>query len=322
MLIASCRIVSAMAAVSVVITVKNEEASISRLLGSLQNQSLKPREVIIVDGGSTDKTVDIVRSFIGSRSLFKLIVAKGVNRGQGRNIGIEAATSDIIALTDAGVVLDRFWLEKLFGSLKNEGASFVGGVYVQGGESLLQKCIGILQYPNLEKLHVDNFLPSCRSVAFTKKVWKAVGQWPENLEKAEDTYFDLKVIEKGFKTALAKDAVVYWPARDSLRGLFLQYSSYAEWDAKACLLTKLRIYKHLALAHILVASFLLSTIFFGFWSVLLLFSIVFAYLVISGAKAYMNTHRVSSFFLAAAIKVTIFSAETYGVLKGLVNRVF
>ncbi len=310
-----------MAAVSVIVTVKNEEATITRLLDSLQNQSLKPKEVIIVDGGSTDRTIDIIQSFIGSRSLFKLIITKGVNRGQGRNIGIEAAASDIIALTDAGVTLDRFWLEKLVESLENEGASFVGGVYIQGGESLLQKCIGILQYPSLEKLHVDNFLPSCRSVAFTKKVWQAVGRWPENLEKAEDTYFDLAVKEKGFKTTLAKDAVVYWPARNSFKDLFLQYSSYAEWDAKARLLTKLRIYKHLALAHILVVFHLLLVIFIGIWGVLLLFFTVFAYLAVNGAKAYLNTHRASSFFLAAAIKVTIFCAETYGVLKGLVSRI-
>mgnify|MGYP001032600466 CR=1 FL=1 len=99
--------------VSVVITVRNEEDSILDLLNSLENQSLKPYEVIIVDGGSKDRTVEITKSFITSRNSFKLIVAEGANRSEGRNIGISAATSDIIAITDAGVIVDKHWLENL-----------------------------------------------------------------------------------------------------------------------------------------------------------------------------------------------------------------
>ena len=147
-----------MAQVSVVVTVRNEEASILQLLHSFETQSLKPQEVIIVDGGSTDETVKAVESFIDSQSSFKLIPTDGANRSKGRNLGISAATTDMIACTDAGVVLDERWLENLVKPLMNGDADFVGGVYVQSGESPLQKCIGILQYPNLEKLRAGDTL--------------------------------------------------------------------------------------------------------------------------------------------------------------------
>jgi len=307
--------------VSVVITVKNEENSILVLLNSLENQSLKPYEVIIVDGGSRDKTVEIIKSFINSRKHFKLITADGANRSEGRNIGISAATSDVIAITDAGVVVDKNWLENLVKPFENDNVDFVGGVYVQGGESLLQKCIGILQYPNIKKLNVENFIPSCRSVAFKKNVWETVGRWPEHLEKADDTYFDLMVREKGFKIALAKDAVVSWIAKDTLKGLFQQYSSYAEWDVRANLLFKLKIYRIMFLAYIVLAFLLFSIFAFGLWGFIFSFSVILAYLVYSGVKCFVKTKKLSSIFLGMAVKITIFLAETHGIIKGLIGKV-
>ena len=309
-----------MVEVSVVVTVRNEESSILQLLRSLENQSLKPHEVIIVDAGSKDGTVDVVKSFTSSKVSPRLVLAEGANRSMGRNMGISTATSEIVACTDAGVVLDKRWLENLVKPLVHEDADFVGGVYVQGGESLLQKCIGALQYPNVEKLHVADFLPSSRSVAFKKLVWKSVGGYPEHLEKAEDTYFDLMIREKGFKVSLAKDAVVFWSARDSLKDLFLQYSSYAEWDVKAGLALRLKIYRLMLLAYVFLAFLLFSMFQFGFLGFLFSFFAVLTYLVFCGVKAFRKTRQFLSFFIGIAIKVTIFSAETFGLIKGLVSR--
>jgi glycosyltransferase involved in cell wall biosynthesis len=307
--------------VAVVVTVKDEEISILQLLHSFENQSLKPHEVIIVDGGSTDGTVKVIKSFANPQLSLKLIQADDANRSKGRNLGISTASTEIIACTDAGVVLDERWLENLVKPLMNDDADFVGGVYLQNGESLLQKCIGILQYPNLQKLRIEDFLPSSRSVAFKKSVWKAVGGYPEHLEKAEDTYFDLMVQREGFKVALAKDAVVLWPARKSFSELFKQYSSYAEWDVRAKLFRKLKIYRFMILAY----AFLIFSLFliakFGFLGFLPPFLVVLAYLALAGVKAFKKTRTILSFFLAMAIKVTIFSAETFGLLKGLIIRI-
>jgi len=308
-----------MAGMSVVITVKDEEDSILQLLHSLENQSLKPCEVIIVDGGSKDRTVEVIESFINSRPSFKLILATGTNRSKGRNIGISAASSDTIAVTDAGVTLDKFWLENLSKALKDEGADFVGGVYVQNGESLLQKCIGVLQFPDIHKLDID-FLPASRSVAFKKSVWQNVEGYPEHLEKAEDTRFDLMIREKGFKIALAKDAVAFFPARDSLRKLFTQYSSYAEWDVRAGLVLKLKIYRFMFLAYMFLAFLSFLTYMFGYRGFLFFFLAVLSYLIFSGVKAFKSIKKISSFFIAMAVKITIFVAETFGLLKGFASK--
>jgi glycosyltransferase involved in cell wall biosynthesis len=83
--------------ISLVIPVRNEAAKISDLLASIH--------------GSVDVTVQILREAAGEDSFLRVLEAKDATPGRGRNIGIEAASNDWIALTDAGVWLGPTWLE-------------------------------------------------------------------------------------------------------------------------------------------------------------------------------------------------------------------
>ena len=88
--------------ISVAIPVYNEEKSIIPLLESLFAQTYKPKEIIISDGGSKDKTIELINNFIKKNSseniLVKIIGRKGKCRGAGRNIAIENSRSKYIAL--------------------------------------------------------------------------------------------------------------------------------------------------------------------------------------------------------------------------------
>jgi hypothetical protein len=126
--------------------------------------------------------------------------------------------------------------------------------------------------------------------------------------------------ERDFKVAIAKEAIVFWPARDSLRDLFLQYSSYAEWDVRAGLFSKLKIYRLMILAYIFLGFSLFLIFEFGSWGFLSSFLIVLTYLGFSGVKAFRKTRKFSLFFLGMVVKITIFLAETFGLIKGLFGR--
>ena len=90
--------------VTIVATVKNEGEALRPLLDSILDQTRPPDEVVICDGGSTDETLAILDEY--SRWLpLRVVVAPGSNISQGRNRAIAAATGEIIAATDAGVVL-------------------------------------------------------------------------------------------------------------------------------------------------------------------------------------------------------------------------
>ena len=99
--------------VSLVIPVRNEAATISDLLASIYGQTLRACEIVFVDGGSMDDTVQILREAARENSFLRLLEAQDATPGRGRNVGIEAASNDWVALTDAGVRLEPTWLERL-----------------------------------------------------------------------------------------------------------------------------------------------------------------------------------------------------------------
>ncbi len=220
--------------VSLVLTVRNEEHSIAPLMDSILAQTVRPAEVIIVDGGSTDRTPDIVRAYSDLLPV-KLIEKPGANISEGRNEGIRAASHDIVAVTDAGVRLDPHWLEALVKALSGEGScvDVAGGFFLPDPHSPFEVAMGATVLPALEDVHPDTFLPSSRSVAFRRTVWAAVGGYPEWLDYCEDLVFDLRLKENGCRFRFVPQAVVYFRPRSSLRAFFVQYYRYARGDGKA-----------------------------------------------------------------------------------------
>src|SRR2546423_13661712 len=88
--------------ITVVVPVRNEASSIYSLLSGLRQQTRPPDEVIIVDGGSTDKTSAIVESEINSTSNLRLIREANAWPGRGRNVGARAAANEWLAVIGAG----------------------------------------------------------------------------------------------------------------------------------------------------------------------------------------------------------------------------
>lgn len=97
--------------ITVVIPTKNEEETLPRLLESIRRQTLQPKEIIVSDAGSTDRTRDIAASY-GAR------VVEGGLPGPGRNRGAESASTELILFLDADVeLLDRQFLEHSVGEM-------------------------------------------------------------------------------------------------------------------------------------------------------------------------------------------------------------
>ena len=113
--------------ISIVIPVLNEEKSLPRVLDLLSKQTLKPREIIIVDAGSIDLTIEIINNWnIAHRdNQIKLIHNKGGMPGHNRNIGVEAASCEWISFVDGGIYPELDWLESLLKCVKSiEGSNF------------------------------------------------------------------------------------------------------------------------------------------------------------------------------------------------------
>ncbi len=218
--------------VSVIVTVKNEEAAIQTLLDSLYHQTLPADEVVICDGGSTDGTLTAARAF--ERWLpIKIVEAPGSNISAGRNQAIAAAAGPVIASTDAGVMLSPVWLASITEPIRQGRAAVVSGWFEPDPYTDLEVAMGATVLPELSDIEPEQFLPSSRSVAFLKSAWEAVGGYPEWLDYCEDLVFDLALREQYGAFAFAPRAVAHFRPRGSLRSFFRQYYLYARGDGKA-----------------------------------------------------------------------------------------
>ena len=217
--------------ISICITVFNEERSISSLLDSLFNQSKKADQIVIVDGGSTDKTVEIIRHYQQKDGRIKLFVEK-CTRAEGRNLSVEIAKGDVIAITDAGCVAERDWLKNITSPFVTGRVDVSAGFYRMIGTSRLQKAESVFLGVTPRKFNI-NFLPSTRSMAFRKSVWEAVGGFPEGkCNSAEDTDFNYKAVKLGLKYARVKNAIVEWGMPKTLKEFRFKIYEYAKWDAR------------------------------------------------------------------------------------------
>ncbi len=218
--------------VSVIMTVKNEGENLRPLLDSLINQTLFADEVVVCDGGSTDSTLEILEEYKKYMPL-RTIVSRGSNISQGRNRAIEASTGSIIAVTDAGVVLAPDWLENLVQPIAGGDTSIVSGWFEADPFTDFEVVMGATVLPSRADVDPDSFLPSSRSVAFTRSAWEETGGYPEWLDYGEDLVFDRALSEKYGPFTFQDRAVVYFRPRGSLRSFFRQYYLYARGDGKA-----------------------------------------------------------------------------------------
>lgn len=221
--------------VTVVATVLNERESIEGLLQALAAQTHPPDAVIIADGGSTDGTLDVLRAWEARGDLpLQVIEVPGANISQGRNRAIAAATTEIIAVTDAGAVPVPEWLAHLMAPFEGDDPpDVVAGFFVPAPQTVFETALGATTLPLLRDIRPQHFLPSSRSLAFRKAVWEALGGYPEWLDYGEDLLFDLWLREDGYRIVFAPEAVVRFRPRPSLRAFFRQYYRYARGDGKA-----------------------------------------------------------------------------------------
>lgn len=217
---------------SVVVTVLNEEKTVGVLLDTLINQIALPNEIIVIDAGSDDKTPVIVKEKSQHTSVPIIFFHEpGVNRSQGRNIGILRAKNEHIAVIDAGCEADKSWLLELSDGFDG-GTSVVAGYYLPIIQQPLQSLFAAYVATSPADFNESTFLPSSRSLAFTKAAWEHVGRYPEHLSTCEDLVF-AKNLKNKEKMVVRKQALVYWQQAEGMRSFFRQIAGYAQGDIEA-----------------------------------------------------------------------------------------
>lgn len=110
--------------ISVVMPVYNEEATIIDTLRAIYRNTVLPEEVIVADGGSTDKTVQLVKE-----NFPQVIIVDNPRKhaAAGRNVGIKRAKGDIIAFTDGDCIVAEDWIEAIVKAFEEHDIDGLGG---------------------------------------------------------------------------------------------------------------------------------------------------------------------------------------------------
>lgn len=100
--------------VSVIVPVYNVEQYLSACLESICHQTLKEIEIIVVNDGSTDNSLSIIKSFQQKYSNIKLINKKNGGLSSARNAGIKVATAPYLCFIDSDDFIDLDAIEKMY----------------------------------------------------------------------------------------------------------------------------------------------------------------------------------------------------------------
>lgn len=313
--------------VSVVATVLNEADTIGDLIDSLLNQSKKPDEIVIVDGGSTDGTEYRLREYENKYKFIKVIADPG-NIAQGRNTAIKNASYPIIAQIDGGCTAAKNWLERITKPFSDPQVGLVAGFYKMICNSSVQCAIAPYHGVTPEKFDPRYFMPSGRSMAFRKKVWEKVGGYSEKLQRAgEDTLFNFKVLKENIKIVRVPSALVYWEVPKSLPQTINKFYHYAVGDAQAGIwwhpaqrLSSHNIKIVLIFTRYTLGIFLLLTSpVFPLSMLILIYGFVF-YMAWSVWKMRDQVQRMSSLFIVPFIQLASDITVMVGFVRGILQK--
>lgn len=307
--------------ISFIATVYNEEKTIENFLSSLFSQTLPPDEIIIVDGNSSDQTVTKIKKQISKSKNFKenfKIIIKNGNRSIGRNEAIKHATGDVIVCSDAGNILDKEWIKNITKPFLNKTVQIVAGYYKGRGKTVFQKCLMPYVLVMEDKVDSKSFLPSTRSMAFKKTLWKKLAGFPEQFDHNEDYVFAKRLEKINAKIVFAKSAIVYWIPRKNIKEAFIMFFRFALGDSEAGIIR----HNVLLLIGRYVIGLLLLFFILRYKSILtlaLLFFLLISYIIWSINKNYRYVMDYRAFYFLPLLQFTADFAVISGTLIGLIK---
>jgi glycosyltransferase involved in cell wall biosynthesis len=199
--------------VTVVVTIKNEESNIGDLRDSLVVQE-PPIEVLVIDAASTDRSQEIVSSYMDEYPFIKLEIYDA-QRGESRNRGIEMAEGELVAFTDGDCIANPFWIREIRKSLKDHD--------IVGGRTI---AMGYEAFKNLGRVEVyhkgvDITFPSC-NLAYHKNILEEISGFDPRFVTAEDVDMNFRAVELGYKIVENKNMVVYHKERSTIVAFYKQ----------------------------------------------------------------------------------------------------
>ena len=189
--------------ISVVILTRNSQATIGECLESVRKN--EPREILVIDGNSTDATLEIARGYTS-----KIYCDEGKGISYARQLGAEMATAEYIAYVDSDVVLPAGALRRMLEEMEQEGFAAICAQQLSGNKGW--PGTGAKGHPQVTEV-IDT-----RSTIFRREVLLKYGFDPStpNCDVLDISY---KLLRHGYRFGLSTVRVWHTPSAER-RGLY------------------------------------------------------------------------------------------------------
>ena len=217
--------------VSVVVCAYNAEPTMHSCLASLKELNYPNYEVIVVNDGSTDRTLEISKCY----DYVRLISQENKGLSVARNVGIAAATGEIVAFTDSDCVVDPDWLTYLVEKFLFSGFSAVGGPNLPPPEdSLVPSCVAVSPGGPAHVLlsdEVAEHIAGC-NMAFRREVLQELGGFdPQFRAAGDDVDLCWRLQDRGYIIGFSPAAIVWHFRRNTVAAYLKQQRGYGKAEA-------------------------------------------------------------------------------------------
>jgi glycosyltransferase involved in cell wall biosynthesis len=208
--------------ISLYLCTYNVERTIEEVLDGVFKLNPAPDEVILINDGSTDRTLEIITNFKDKVKIFNLPNNKGISYG--RNLAIKNSRNNIVAALDSDVVPDEKWLLNIYNAMILHKSQLCGGLLIE--KFLKTNRYNYWRYIHLSHRFTEKNIPDLKSfltgsnTILNKKAWKEVNGFDEQYKtNGEDIHFCIKLRTNNFKMSFDSSAFCYHLQNDNLKSL-------------------------------------------------------------------------------------------------------
>jgi succinoglycan biosynthesis protein ExoA len=224
--------------VSVVVPARNEERAIGATLTALRGQDHRNLQIVVVDGGSTDRTVDVIRRHMAEDPRIELVHNPRRTIPTALNTGLAHVRGRWLVRMDAHSTVDPGYVRAAVSRLREGRWGGVGGRKDGTGTTPAGRAIaaalgsrfgvgGSLYHHGVREQEVDH-IPFG---AYPTDLVRRLGGWDDRLEANEDFEFDLRLRSSGATLLFDPGLTIRWQSKQSLGDFWHQYVRYGRGKA-------------------------------------------------------------------------------------------
>ncbi|MBL7206309.1 MAG: glycosyltransferase [Candidatus Aenigmarchaeota archaeon] len=214
--------------ISVIVPTYNSGDRIGKCISALLHQDYKePYEIIVVDDGSDDNTVEVVKQL-----KVRLVEQRHKGPAVARNLGVKKARGSIVLFTDSDCMASKNWISEMVKPFKNRKIAGVQGIYKTKQKSFTARFVQVEieeRYGRMIEKGVDGI--GTYSAGYRKNIFLKMRGFDRKFPIASGEDFDLsyRIKDKGYMLTFNPNAVVYHQHPEGLGKYLEQKFRRASW---------------------------------------------------------------------------------------------